>query len=348
LKRNDDDVLARVVEFARAERARTVPRGEGIHLARAYHTGVGHVEHFRGALLPRLRGCGDLAGCRVLEVGSGAGFLASLLATTEVGYVVASDWSWTRFSPRSFFLLEAFQTIGRHWNLEGVVSLDAGHPNFNGKRMAFVQADGARLPFPDGTFDIVFSYSCLEHFPDLEGVFAEVLRVLRPGGLLYCESEKFWGARDGSHLYEILPAPWAHLLASPDDLWKLYEAEYGGKDILWPGRCVDREYFVGVLEHELNRRSVRAIKKILFESGCDLVFWQQLNRPEDRALLRQLRLRRALTNWPLEELLTSYLAFGLRKCPARLATHLILRLPWSLKQVIPRSLKNRLRAWFQR
>jgi hypothetical protein len=82
---------------------------------------------------------------------------------------------------------------------------------------------------------------------------------------------------------------------------------------------------------------------MLLGSGCDLVFWQQMSRPEDRALLRQLGLRRALRKWPLEELLTSHLAFGLRKRPARFGTRVILRFPWILKRAIPESLKRLLR-----
>ncbi len=38
------------------------------------------------------------------------------------------------------------------------------------------------LAFPDGSFDAVVSVHAIEHIPDLEGAFAEMARVLRPGG----------------------------------------------------------------------------------------------------------------------------------------------------------------------
>lgn len=41
------------------------------------------------------------------------------------------------------------------------------------------------IPEPDGTFDFVFSNSVLEHIPELAPVFAEVARVLKPGGVFY-------------------------------------------------------------------------------------------------------------------------------------------------------------------
>lgn len=44
---------------------------------------------------------------------------------------------------------------------------------------------GAEIPEPDDTFDFVFSNSVLEHIPDLPPVFAEVARVLKPGGIFY-------------------------------------------------------------------------------------------------------------------------------------------------------------------
>lgn len=44
---------------------------------------------------------------------------------------------------------------------------------------------GSAIPEPDASFDFVFSNSVLEHIPDLGPVFAEVARVLKPGGIFY-------------------------------------------------------------------------------------------------------------------------------------------------------------------
>jgi ubiquinone/menaquinone biosynthesis C-methylase UbiE len=43
-------------------------------------------------------------------------------------------------------------------------------------------ADAERLPFPDNTFDIVYSYGVLHHSPNSSRCFQEAWRVLRPGG----------------------------------------------------------------------------------------------------------------------------------------------------------------------
>ena len=46
-----------------------------------------------------------------------------------------------------------------------------------------VKYDGRQLPFSDHEFDVVWSWQALEHIQEPELTFAEIARVLRPGGL---------------------------------------------------------------------------------------------------------------------------------------------------------------------
>jgi SAM-dependent methyltransferase len=46
----------------------------------------------------------------------------------------------------------------------------------------FVTYDGTALPFPDATFDLIYSRQVLEHVRNVSLHLAEVRRVLRPGG----------------------------------------------------------------------------------------------------------------------------------------------------------------------
>jgi SAM-dependent methyltransferase len=62
-----------------------------------------------------------------------------------------------------------------------VVTLDIDdHPGID------VLASAERLPFRDGTFDGVLSLAVLEHVPDPFHCARELIRVLRPGGMLVC------------------------------------------------------------------------------------------------------------------------------------------------------------------
>ena len=49
------------------------------------------------------------------------------------------------------------------------------------------------FPLPDGGFDLVFSKDAMVHIPDKAALYAEVLRVLKPGGVFACSD---WMRRD--------------------------------------------------------------------------------------------------------------------------------------------------------
>jgi ubiquinone/menaquinone biosynthesis C-methylase UbiE len=51
-------------------------------------------------------------------------------------------------------------------------------------RARFVVADAACLPWKDHTFDCVVSVSALHHMTDIPGVLREIVRVVRPSGVI--------------------------------------------------------------------------------------------------------------------------------------------------------------------
>jgi malonyl-CoA O-methyltransferase len=81
-----------------------------------------------------------------------------------------------------------------------------------------VRADAYRLPFRDGSFDLIFSSLMLQWCDDLDAVFAELLRVLRPDGALIfstfgpdtlIELRAAWSVSDapGNHVNHFFDAP---------------------------------------------------------------------------------------------------------------------------------------------
>jgi arsenite methyltransferase len=84
--------------------------------------------------------------------------------------------------------------------------------------VAFVKADAAALPFPDDTFDVAVSTQVYEYVADLKGAFAELHRVLRPGGRALIIDTDWdsivWNATHPERMQRLLTA-WTKRFADP-------------------------------------------------------------------------------------------------------------------------------------
>ncbi|HUN32198.1 MAG TPA: class I SAM-dependent methyltransferase [Trebonia sp.] len=134
---------------------------------------------FYGALaqdaVSRVAAYGDLAGKTVVDVGGGPGYF-----TTEFRAAGAHCYL---FEPERDELLKGGDTP------EGAVL-----------------ADGCWLPVRDGSADICFLSNVLEHVADPTGLLGEMVRVTRPGGLIYLSFTNWyspWGGHETS--------PWHYL-----------------------------------------------------------------------------------------------------------------------------------------
>lgn len=96
---------------------------------------------------------------RVLDLGCGVGAMTRLLLERGAVHPVGVD--------RSLLQLDAAKRL----TPRGAATWAAG--------------DGTALPFPDATFDLVYTSWFFEHVPEPAKVLAEAHRVLRPAGLLW-------------------------------------------------------------------------------------------------------------------------------------------------------------------
>jgi ubiquinone/menaquinone biosynthesis C-methylase UbiE len=96
---------------------------------------------------------------RVLEVGCGSGFAVQLFAEAGADVSARDLTPWAAETTRK--RLAAF-------GLEADVA----------------QGDGEQLEFPDGEFDLVFSWGVIHHSNDMDRALRELVRVLVPGGTL--------------------------------------------------------------------------------------------------------------------------------------------------------------------
>jgi len=60
-------------------------------------------------------------------------------------------------------------------------------------RKPYITVKDERLPFSDDSFDGIFTYATHEHIPELELALAEIIRVLKPGGV--CLFAPAWHTR---------------------------------------------------------------------------------------------------------------------------------------------------------
>jgi MPBQ/MSBQ methyltransferase len=98
------------------------------------------------------------------------------------------------------------------------------------ERIEFQQANALALPFPDGTFDHVWSYAVTMNIADKQGLGHEVARVLKPGGRFSCNE-----IARGSGGAPVFPLPWASeeetsFLVSPAEMRAALEA--GGLSVI--------------------------------------------------------------------------------------------------------------------
>jgi SAM-dependent methyltransferase len=64
-------------------------------------------------------------------------------------------------------------------------------------------------------YDLVFSVATLEHIHNLQAAFSEILRVTKPGGLIYSVASPLWNTYEGHHMYGLFSEfPWIHLRLS--------------------------------------------------------------------------------------------------------------------------------------
>lgn len=117
----------------------------------------------------------DLAGSTVLDVGGGPGYFR-----------------------------DAFRGAGAtYWALDADVGELSG---LGGIAAGTVIGDGMRLPFRDDAVDVSYSSNVLEHVPEPWRMAEELLRVTRPGGVVFLSYTVWWGPWGGHET-----APWHYL-----------------------------------------------------------------------------------------------------------------------------------------
>lgn len=77
---------------------------------------------------------------------------------------------------------------------------------------SWVQGDGTALPFANATFDRVFSFGSVEHFPDIRSGLRELHRALRADGRAAVVVPNFWVRTDQPLEFRATRGGWTRLM----------------------------------------------------------------------------------------------------------------------------------------
>lgn len=139
---------------------------------------------------------GDVRGKHILEVGAGSG-RDSIELARRGAIVTVLD-----YVPSSL----------------GVVAINAERA---GVKLRFVCGDGTRMPFPEGTFDVVFHQGLMEHFRDPDPLLRDNLRVLKRGGHVVIDVPQRW------HIYTV----GKKIMIALDKWFAGWETEYSIREL---------------------------------------------------------------------------------------------------------------------
>lgn len=118
-------------------------------------------------------------------------------------------------------------------------------------KVSFVCGNALTMPFPDGSFDVVWTQHAVMNIPDKAGLYREVARVVRPGGRLAL-FDVLAGPNQPIHF----PVPWASdqsfsFLLSPDETRALI-TQSGFREVRW---MMGEELVAELERHEASEAS---------------------------------------------------------------------------------------------
>ncbi|KAF2007050.1 hypothetical protein P154DRAFT_517477 [Amniculicola lignicola CBS 123094] len=134
--------------------------GQSFHFCRfaygeTFHRAIARHEHY----LAHMMGLRD--GMRVLDVGCGVGGPArEIVKFSGVNVIGLNNNDYQ------------IQRATRYAETEGL-----------SHKLKFTKGDFMQMSFPDNSFDAVYAIEATVHAPSLEGIYSEIFRVLKPGGV---------------------------------------------------------------------------------------------------------------------------------------------------------------------
>jgi SAM-dependent methyltransferase len=178
----------------------------------------------------------------------------------EIGFI-SGGYSIFAFERLGF---KAFGVDNYYGGLTSQPPLPGYASEILGSRAGFHNGDiTRRTPFEDNSFNLIFSASVLEHVQNLPAAFAELRRLLAPGGVMVHSYHPFY-CENGGHALGILDSPWAHVRLNRDDYLR-YVGQFR------PYECPEAEHWI---RDALNPTPMNMMQKCLTDAGLDIRHWK--------------------------------------------------------------------------
>lgn len=128
-------------------------------LEKGFHQGLHLMNPIRGNfIIELLKEYGISSFHKIIEIGCGGGILSEYIAR------------------------QGFDVTGIDIS-EGAIEVAKQHAVLDNIKIEYRIGSVYQLPFPNNSFDVVFSSDFLEHIEDLDKAISEMSRILKPGGI---------------------------------------------------------------------------------------------------------------------------------------------------------------------
>jgi SAM-dependent methyltransferase len=124
----------------------------------------------------------------------------------------------------------------------------------------FVEDDITRSNLEPASFDAIVSFEMLEHVQQPAAAFAEMARLLRPGGIVYHDYNPFFSSK-GGHSLCTLAFPWGHV--------RLDEADF--ERYLRELRPTELDQALRFYRESLNRMTLADLRAVVAAAGLELL-----------------------------------------------------------------------------